>query len=135
MPTSASCPKKGPPPSLEYLPASSVTPKAPIAPAEPARARAQRAHEAAAARARMPKRIGARAACLDPPARQDAARAQAPRSARLHPSGARAAVQVALRSGGVRWRARAERVPARELGLARVPARPSGHGPGRGRLL
>src|SRR5919201_5411945 len=68
MPKSASCPKKGPPPSLEYLPASSVTPNAPIAPAEPARARAQSAHVNAAARMRMPtRRIGVRAGRLDPP--------------------------------------------------------------------
>src|SRR5207247_2409578 len=65
----ASWEKKGPPPSLEYLPASSVTPKAPSAPAEPARTRAQSAHEAAAARMRMlGERIGGRVRRLDPPA-------------------------------------------------------------------
>src|SRR5437588_10244353 len=69
MPRSASWEKKGPPPSLEYLPASSVTPIAPSAPAEPARTRAQRAHEAAAARMRMLRKgIGGRARRLDPPA-------------------------------------------------------------------
>src|SRR5919201_2024627 len=68
MPRSWSCAKKLPPPSREYLPASSVTPKAPIPLAEPARARAQRAQEIAAARLRMLRRGSARARRLDPPA-------------------------------------------------------------------
>src|SRR5919204_3331873 len=68
MPRSASCAKKGPPPSREYLPASSVTPNAPTAPAEPARTRAQRALVHTAVRMRtLLRKIGARAGRLDPP--------------------------------------------------------------------
>src|SRR5919199_2159447 len=67
MPSSSSCAKKLPPPSREYLPASSVTPKAPIAPAEPARARAQSAPANAAAKMRTTSfRIGVRARFLAP---------------------------------------------------------------------
>src|ERR671922_64251 len=54
IPTSWSCAKKLAPPSRAYLPASSVTPKAPTAPAEPVRTRAAKMPAHAAARSRMP---------------------------------------------------------------------------------